>query len=176
MLYDAEPLPGYREPYGLLCSILQDGTREWREELDQEPSEEAVVWQPHPGMHSIGAIILHIAEVEVFWFETVALGLKPDAEDSKLFMSDEIDQDAWSWPVPHAKPLSWYFELHDRVRARTLERIKNWPPADTVREHHGRPVTLRWIFGHVIEHESYHGGQAVLLNRLWQLSRLSAQI
>ena len=35
MLVDAEPLPGYQEPYGLLCAILQDGTNEWRWELDQ---------------------------------------------------------------------------------------------------------------------------------------------
>ena len=45
MLIDAEPLPGYQEPYGLLCAILQDGTNEWRWELDQDLSEDAVVWQ-----------------------------------------------------------------------------------------------------------------------------------
>src|SRR2546423_15568313 len=56
-LIDAEPLPGYQAPYGLLCAILQDGTNEWRWELDQDLSEDAVVWQPHPDAHSLGAII-----------------------------------------------------------------------------------------------------------------------
>ena len=169
MLIDVEPLPGYQEPYGLLCSILQDGTNEWRWELDPDLSEDAVVWQPYPGVHSIGAVMLHIIGVEIFWFERFALGLPPDPEERKLLMADEIDQEAWQWPVPHRKPISWYFELHDRVRARTLESIKKWPAPETAIEHRGDPKTLRWVFGHVIEHESYHGGQAVLLNRLWQL-------
>ena len=169
MTIDAKPLPEYQEPYGLLCAILQDGTNEWRLELDRALSEEAVVWQPYPGAHSIGGIILHIVGVEIFWFERFALALTPDPEERKLLMADEIDVDEWRWPEPHRKPLTWYFELHNRIRARTLESIKRWPPADTAIERKGEPCTLRWVLGHVIQHEAYHGGQAVLLNRLWQL-------
>ncbi len=171
MLIDAEPLPGYKEPYGLLCAILQDGTREWRLELDPDLSEDAVVWQPHPSMHSIGAIILHIAMAEVFWFEKFALDLPWDPDERKLLMVEETDVDAWSWPAPPRQPLSWYFELHDRIRARTLESIKKWPAADSSKlDWDGDPRTLRWVLGHVIQHEAYHGGQAVLLSRLFSLS------
>lgn len=171
-IIDAKPLPGYQEPYGLLCAILQDGTNEWRWELDQELSEDAVVWQPYPGAHNIGAIILHIIHVEIYWFEQFALGLPGDPEEAKLFMTDEVDQEAWMWPEPPRRPISWYFEQHDRIRARTLESIKKWPPADAVKGHGDRQCTMRWVFGHVIQHEAYHGGQAVLLNRLWDLKQL----
>lgn len=167
MLTDAEPLPGYANPYGLLCAILQDGTKEWRWELDRELPDEAVVWQPAPGMHSIGGCILHICMAEVFWFERFALDLPWDPDERKLLMVDETDVDAWSWPRPPHQPISWYFALHDRIRARTLESIKKWPAADTAKEHDGTPRTMRWVFGHVIQHEAYHGGQAVLLNGLW---------
>ena len=169
MIIDAAPFPGYQEPYGLLCAILQDGTNEWRWELDPDLSEDAVVWQPYPGTHSIGAVILHIAAVEIFWFERFALDLPADAEERKLTMADETDVDSWRWPEPPRKPIAWYFELHDRIRARTLEGIKKWPPADSTRDLHGNPRTMRWVLGHVIQHEAYHGGQAVLLNRLWNL-------
>ena len=169
MLIDAEPLPGYQEPYGLLCAILQDGTNEWRWELDQNLSEDAVVWQPYPGTHSIGAILLHIIWVEIFWFEQFALGLPPNPEEALLLMAEETDVDAWRWPEPPRRPISWYLELHDRIRARTLENIKKWPAADSTRDLNGKPRTMRWVLGHVIQHEAYHGGQAVLLNRLWQL-------
>ncbi len=172
MLIDAEPLPGYQEPYGLLCAILQDGTNEWRWELDGDLSEDAVVWQPYPGMHSIGAILLHIVSVEIFWFERFALGLPWDPEELKLLMSEEIDVDDWRWPEPPRRPISWYFELHDRIRARTLESIKKWPAADSAKEHGGHQRTMRWVLGHVIQHEAYHGGQAVLINRLWHLREL----
>ena len=168
MLRDAAPLPGYPEPYGLLCAILQDGTNEWRMELDRNLSEDAVVWQPYPGAHSIGAVILHIAAAEVFWFETFALGLPMDPEERKLTLSDETDVDGGNWPAPPRHPISWYFELQDRLRARTLESIKKWPSPETTKEHHGDQITLRWVFGHVIQHEAYHGGQAVLLQELWK--------
>jgi len=169
-MIDARPLPGYQEPYGLLCAILQDATNEWRWELDPQLSEDAVVWQPYPGAHSIGAIILHIINAEVFWFERFALDLPRDAEEGKVTMAQEIDVDAWSWPEPPRQPISWYFELHDRIRARTLESVKKWPEPDFAKDRDGQPRTMRWVLGHVIQHEAYHGGQAVLLNRLWQLS------
>ena len=168
-LTDVPPLPGYPEPYGLLCAILQDATNEWRWELDPNLSEDATVWQPYPGLHSIGGCILHIAAVEVFWFERFALGETPDPEERKLLMADQTVVDEWRWPEPPRQPLSWYFELHDRIRARTLESVRRWPPAETAIEWDGRPRTLRWAMGHVIQHEAYHGGQAVLLNRLWEM-------
>src|SRR5688572_31269733 len=117
MIIDAVPLPGYQEPYGLLCAILQDGTNEWRSELDQDLSEDAVAWQAYPGGHSIGAIILHIIVVEIFWLERFALDLPYDMEEMKMLRAHECDVDAWRWPEPPRKPISWYFDLHDRVRA-----------------------------------------------------------
>ncbi len=166
-MIDVAPLPGYQEPYGLLCAILQDGTNEWRRELDPELSDEAVVWQPHPGMHSIGGIMLHIILVEVMWIERYGLGLDIDPEERKLLMADETDVDEWTWPTPPHQPIAWYFELHDRIRARILESIKKWPAPETAPE--WGEDTMRWVLGHVIQHEAYHGGQAVLLQRLWQL-------
>jgi uncharacterized damage-inducible protein DinB len=175
MLIDAKPLPGYQEPYGLLCAILQDGTREWRWELDQNLSEDAVVWQPYPHGHSIGGIMLHIIAVEIFWFERFALDLEWDPEEKELLMVEDTDVDAWRWPEPPRKTISWYFEQHDSIRARTLEGIKKWPAADSAKEHDGSQRTMRWVLGHVIQHEAYHGGQAVLLNRLWQLKDSGAK-
>ncbi|RYG45473.1 DinB family protein [bacterium] len=171
MFVDAEPLPGYQEPYGLLCAILQDGTREWRWELDPDLNENAVVWQPYPGAHSIGAILLHIVNTEVFWLEEFALDRTDDPEERRVRLADQIDVDNWQWPEPPRQPISWYFDLHDRVRARTLESIKSWPSPESARDLHGHPRTMRWVLGHVIQHESYHGGQAVLLSRLWAMRK-----
>src|SRR5688500_9427939 len=109
MLIDAQPLPGYPDPYGLLCAILQDGTREWRAELDSDLPDAAVVWQPSPGAPSIGAIFLHIMSVEVSWFERFVLGLPINAEERKLLLTDAIDVDAPRWPAPHRQPIAWYF-------------------------------------------------------------------
>lgn len=172
MSRDVAPLPGYPEPYALLCAVLQDGTTEWRMELDQDLEPEAVVWQPHPGLHSVGGCLLHIAAVEVFWFEQYVLGLPRNEEETKILLDAETDVDSWQWPDPPREPISWYFDLHDRIRSRTLEGIKHWPAADQpIGFRDGNSRTPRWVFGHVIQHEAYHGGQAVLLQRLWELSR-----
>ncbi len=168
MTYDVAPLDGYQDPYGQLWAIMQDGTREWRGEMDPDLPAEAIVWQPHENAHSVGGVILHIAAVEVYWFETFALGLTPDPGEMKLLMDAETDQDKGIWPIPHRQPLSWYFDMHDRIRARTLESIKRWGPPETIIKRTTREFSLRWVFGHVIQHESYHGGQAVLLQELWK--------
>jgi hypothetical protein len=129
-LIDAPPLAGYPEPYGLLCAILQDGTNEWRGEMDQDLPAEAMVWQAYPGGHSIGGCILHNVAVEVFWFEQYVLDRVFDPEEKRLLQWDETDVDAWRWAVPHHEPLSWYFALQDRFRARILESVvRRWKGA-----------------------------------------------
>lgn len=175
MIRDAAPLDGYHEPYGLLASILQDGTRGWREELDWEGNKEigpeAVTWQVWPGGHSIGAIYLHMILVEVAWMEEFVLKREPSEEDKRILMWDEFDVDAGKWPVPPHESIEWYYALQDRYRARVLEAIKEWPAPDVLIEGWGKQYTPRWIFGHVIQHESYHGGQIVLVHDLYERTR-----
>jgi len=169
MLQDPAPLPGYAEPYGLLCAILQDATAEWRGELwGADLGPEVTIWRQRPGGPSIGAILLHMIGAEVFWFERFVLGREIDPEDKQTLMWGKIDVDEGVWPDVPSQPLSWYFALHDRYRARTLEAVKCWPSADTPKEHHDRQVTPRWVLGHVIQHEAYHGGQIVMLHDLWK--------
>ena len=167
-LIDAAPLAGYPEPYGQLCAILQDGTNEWRWEMDQDLPAEAMVWQAYSGGHSIGGCILHNVAVEVYWFEEFLLGEKISGDERKLFQWDETNVDEWKWATPYQEPLSWYFALMDKARARTLESIKRWPEPDARIPGRTKECTPRWVFGHVIQHEAYHGGQAVLLQKLWQ--------
>ncbi len=171
MNFDAAPLADYPAPYSQLCATLQDTTTEWRAELMREElSPEAVTWRPRPGGQSIGAIMLHLIDVEVFWIEEAVLGRTPDPDEQKLLMVEETNVDQGIWPEPPAQPLSWYFALHDRIRTRTLASIKDWPAPDADIRLPGRDhrYTPRWVLGHVIQHEAYHGGQIVLLTDLWE--------
>lgn len=169
MTRDAAPLPGFPEPYGLLCAILQDGSNEWRSELSWGGvDDEAVIWQPYQGSPSIGALVFHMIMAEVYWFERFVLDLPWDPEERKLILVDETDVDEGRWPEPPRQPIQWYFDLHDKVRARTLEAVKRWPEAHAAKEGHGDQITMRWVLGHVIQHESYHGGQAVMLHEMWK--------
>jgi uncharacterized damage-inducible protein DinB len=168
MIRDVAPLPGYPEPYGLLCATLQDATAEWRGELPDDVPREAVVWRARLGGPSIGAIALHMIQAEISWMESFALRRAISDEDKRLLLWDEIIVDESRWPDPPNEPLNWYFDLHDRYRTRTLQAVREWPSAETVRESRsGNGCSLRWVLGHIIQHEAYHGGQIVMLHDLW---------
>lgn len=168
MRVDVPTVAGLNVEIGLLLAMLDDGTKEWREELG-EVEQEAVVWQPIPNGHSIGTVILHIADVEAFWLHEVAAGEKLPVEQAALLMGEDMDQYVGKWPVPPQQPLAWYWAQHGAIRARTREIIAHINDP----EHLGRrysisrgretEFTLRWLLHHVLTHEAYHGGQAVLL-------------
>lgn len=169
MTRDVAPLPGYPETYGLLAAILQDATQDWRGELfDETIGPDAMSWQVRPGSYSMGAVMLHMAAVEVFWFEEFPLGRQWDPEERKLLQWDETDVDKGVWASPPAEDFEWYCALLDKVRTRTLNSIKEWPPSDSFISRWEKQTSLRWVFGHVIQHESYHGGQVVMLHELWK--------
>jgi uncharacterized damage-inducible protein DinB len=164
-IYDVAPVQGMHGEIAVLAAQLVDGTREWREELgDAEPG--TVVWQPYPGAHSIGALILHMADVEGYWIEDMAAGRARPEEELRQLLSEETRQYGGEWPSPPVRPLAWYFEVQDRVRRRTMETLRDLADPSRVvrRENRDYGLTVRWIVAHVVQHEAYHGGQAVLLS------------
>lgn len=159
---DVKPAAGLDPQVGLLLAMLDEGTKEWREELGEVP-DEVVIWQPFPQGHSIGAVILHIADAEAFWLQEVADG-RPLPEDlKKTLLSNETDQYAGRWPTPLRRPLSWFYEQHDRIRKETHRTIRKLANPEHLGRRGEHAYTLRWMLQHVITHEAYHGGQIVLL-------------
>src|SRR5437868_2793109 len=96
---DVTPIEGCEGQLGLLLAMLHATTNEWRCFLE-DISEDAIVWQPFPNGHSIGALILHIADVEAFWLYQVAAGKARTQEEKDHLLSDATQQGAVSWPVP----------------------------------------------------------------------------
>lgn len=164
---DIAPVPGFPHDTGLLLAALNDSTREWRENLG-EPPVEALVWQPAPKSYSIGAVILHIIDCEVGWFEGFIGGKPNDPDQDRLLMSEEVQQYDGLWPAPPAQPISWYYELHDRFRERAWEALEGIEPDRYFSDGKEVESTLRWVVSHIVQHDSYHGGQAVLLHELWK--------
>lgn len=169
MVKDVAPLDGYQDPYGLLLAVLQDATDDWRMEFDwsgelkKTIGSEVMRWRPYPSGPHMAGVMLHMIVAEVAWFESFVLKREVSAADKALLMWDEIDVDAGQWPEPPDQPLSWYFDLQDQFRLRTLAAVKEWPTPDTQLQGRERIYTPPWVLGHVIQHESYHGGQIVLL-------------
>ena len=169
---DIVPVADAEIQIGLLLATLENVTHEWTRELGSLP-DEFVTWQAFPGGHSIGALILHIADVEAHWLHRVASGVERSAEELKTLLSEETDQYAVQWPVPPPYPLGWYLEQHRAIRERTRQYILTQTDPVKTSLRRETEFTLRWLLGHVISHEAYHGGQAVLL-ALMQKARQSS--
>jgi len=160
MPHDLQPPVTDDSNAALLIAMLEDDTRNWRGDLDAVP-DEAIYWQPYPDSHSIGAILLHIADAEAYWLHQVLTGVPLSEETKQLLMSDEVEQFAGKWGTPPKQPLAWYYEQQDKVRKQTLENLK--AHSDPSALYGERQFTLRWLLHHVITHEAYHAGQVSLL-------------
>lgn len=168
--FDGLPRPGYDPVVATYLSALEDGTREWLGELGEQ-SEDVLVWQPFPNGHSVGALILHNADVEAYWIHQVICGVERTEEFSKQVLSAETDQDGVNWPTPPRMLFHEYMTIYFDVRAKTMELLKSVTDLDREIQLSWGVVTPRWILGHVVQHDSYHGGQAVFISLLAERTR-----
>lgn len=165
-LIDLDVEDNDHQQLGLLLAMLDEGTKEWRSELGDVP-QETITWQPFEQGHSIGSVLLHIADVEAFWIQEVAGQEKLTKDMLELFMTLDIKQDDVKWPIPPSEPIEWYWEVCDNVRRTTHDLVqKLGDPLMSASSDSQNFYTLRWLLSHVIAHESYHGGQIVLLKLL----------
>jgi uncharacterized damage-inducible protein DinB len=167
MKFDVSPHEGVHPELGLLLSTLGDSTREWQENLET-PTSEALVWQPYPDGPSVGGCILHLCSAELYWLKAFVNGEELDSNHPAVAYDNELDQYAPYWPTPPAHSADWYFNLLHETRQETIRLVvaHNDPSREYTRR--DSSVTYRWILAHLVEHDSYTGGQAVLLHEMYK--------
>jgi uncharacterized damage-inducible protein DinB len=163
--HDIVPIPDTDLQIGLQLAMLDQATEDWLRQLGPV-SDEVVRWQPFPGAHSVGGILLHLADCESAWIHEVGAGIPRTAEEIASYLSDETDQYSVDWPVPPAEPLAWYVAKLRAVRKRTHELVQALNDPEHMGYRRADEFTLRWILSHIVNHEAYHGGQAVFLSIL----------
>ncbi len=141
---------------------LDQASHEWLSELGDNVNEAELIWQAFPDGHSIGAVLTHIAEVEAYWLHHIACG-EPYQDVEGDVLNGAIDQYGIQWPPPPPHPLSFYKALLATTRDRTKTLIGALENPNHTALRGEREFTLSWLMTHVIVHEAYHGGQAVLL-------------
>ena len=141
---------------------LDQASHEWLSELGDDVNEAELIWQAFPDGHSIGAVLTHIAEVEAYWLHHIACG-EPYQDIEGDVLNGEIDQFGIKWPTPPPHPLSFYRALLATTRDKTKLLIGALENPNHTALRGEREFTLSWLMTHVVVHEAYHGGQAVLL-------------
>jgi uncharacterized damage-inducible protein DinB len=152
---------------GILVATLVGSTQKWRDNLEL-PEAAAVTWQPYPDGPSIGGLILHMASCELYWIGEIAELQKVSDDEPSRTYDKTVDQYLPHWPTPPAEPIEWYFAIQDDVRSRILNLIARHGAPDTVHQTTRSSMTYRWILAHIIQHDSYTGGQAVVLHEMYK--------
>jgi uncharacterized damage-inducible protein DinB len=179
---------GYRSPEaGVFVAQLDDQSR--RLEKDTRGlTPEALVWQPAPGMNTIGMLLAHIAIVEVYWTQVGPLGLTRFETDSVLGIDldhgDGMPMAAGGLPPATlaGKDLAYYDDLLARARAHSKKAFAALTAADLDREVVRRRadgsvrevVNVRWILYHMVEHQAGHYYQINLLRHQHRLAGIEA--
>lgn len=144
-----------------LVAWWTQSTRLWRQELGT-PCDEAVCWQPFNKSHSIGAILLHLADVEGRWIEEFLNGKARPADELDLLRSETNRPHQGAWVDPPEWPFNEYVELLGWIRNRSLATLRRFCSPDYEFEGPRGNTTIREAVQFLCFHEAYHAGQAVL--------------
>ena len=117
-------------------------------------------WKPRPEVFTAHQVILHIAEVEVWWIGRIVEG-GPDVD---WVVPHEDPRQGWkgTYDAPdHASLLALLEKCHRPVQrwlerpAAELSRVIKYQPTEGPE----RRYTLHWILDHLQEHEIHHRAQ-----------------
>ena len=161
-------LPGYDPEIGRWLWALEDTRHETLKSLDGL-SDEDLDSLPQGANNTIGALLYHIAIVEVGWlFFQVLEGKKPFPQGfGALFPADAVHEREQLTHLQGAS-LQDYLQRLEKVRASLLEEFR----ANSIEEFRRlrylpeENVTPEGVLHHLIQHEAEHRGQVQTLRHL----------
>lgn len=118
---------------------------------------------------TVGAYLLHIAQIELWWVKNALMGESVTEEEKERYYFQEKQVIA----APDDKELSWFLarlaEARDYIRAyfNQLSDVEYRKPGPEIMIN---GETLRyspeWVISHLIDHEAYHRGQAAMVLKM----------
>ena len=180
-LHLLDPPAGFRSrEIGLFLAQMDDQSRRRSEALAGiTPAE--LEWQVRPGVNTIGMLLAHTAIAEAHWMEIGPVG-QPTSRMPEVLGLASPDDDGMPLPpggLPpetlRGKDFASYEALLARARAYTRKIAAPLEDGDLERrvtrtrpDGTQRTFSFRWMFYHLLEHESGHFGQMLLLRHLHQ--------
>ncbi len=139
-------------------------------------TKEQLFAEPVPSEFPIGAYLMHLAEVDLFWLN-VLNGIEIDAELKKRSFADKwFDSGDTYNPPKEPIEIEEYLDVMQLCRRSVIEYIQTLNDADleeiiTQRwqsdgEERSRSFSRKWVIYHLIEHEAHTRGQMFMLIRM----------
>ena len=155
------PPRGYDTQVGNLVAMLED-LKGRVERSVRNLSVEQTDFLLDEEANRIGAMIYHLAATEVYYQRYTFEGTGFRAEDAHWELAQNLGDPAREKLV--GKPISYYLELWDEVRAETLRLLKTKDDKWLNHRAQGsRNMNNHWAWYHVMEHQANHMGQIRLI-------------
>lgn len=127
---------------------------------------------PVEGEFPIGAYLMHLAECDLGWLETISGNKVPDDIKKRSYYSAWFDVPKEDYNPPKEAPeVKEYFEVMELTRKMFLDYIstlKDSDLEDIITRKRGeieRKYSKKWIIYHILEHEAHTRGQIFMLIR-----------
>jgi uncharacterized damage-inducible protein DinB len=166
-----DPLSGFSHEIGYYLGAMEK-SRAYTRKLVEDLTPKELAQRYLPGLHSIGAITLHLGEAEFYWIQEV-VGRKIPTEEEKNFahLMDTMEND-----FDRGYTAEYCLGTIDKISQMTRELLKGFADAGLekiyLREYNEirTEITLRSILWRLIDHEGHHRGQIAMIKRLLRAS------
>lgn len=135
----------------------------------EDLSTETLARRAYAGANTIGTLLVHIAEAELFWMQEVLRGEALSRQQREEYRFDVFGRPGAA--QVEARDFGFFRAKLDHVHDLTrrtlvaisdadLDTVRTWKDARDGAEHQ---FSVRWVLNHVFEHEAHHRGQIFLL-------------
>ncbi len=164
------PVPGFNPQVGLCFGGLEDVRASLLRGVE-DLSTETLARRAFAGANTIGTLLVHVAEAELFWIQEVLNGKALTAQQRADYRFDVFGKPGA--PAIEAHDFGFFRKRMEDVRTITRESLRPMKDEeldsrriwDDTRAGEKREFTVRWILHHLLEHEAHHKGQVFLLKR-----------
>jgi uncharacterized damage-inducible protein DinB len=163
-----EPVPGLSGEIGLYYAGMREIREQVREMIvDLTPAEIAA--RPIPEFNCIGALLLHVAENDFCWIQSLLGRVVLTEEVKSQIYWDILDEENFA---VRGYTAEFCLEEMERIsggskatlekfRDEDMEKLFMFPSEDAETE-----FSMRWVLHHLIDHEAHHKGQIALIKKL----------
>jgi len=157
-----QPTPGFTNQIGIMVTMLESSKDQITEDV-RELSQEETDYLFDEQANSIGALIIHLVATESYYQVESLEGRNWTKEEVALWeMASGLGEASRS--TFKGKPISYYLDLWDTVREKTLAGLKTkddaWFAANI-----DEGINNHWAWFHVLEHQAHHRGQIALIKK-----------
>lgn len=161
---ELKSVEGYSPEIGQMVYMLEDlKDRITQQVKDLDQSQTDFIYDADA--NSIGSLIMHLVSTELYYQIATLEGQEwTEDERTRFGMAGELNEEVKS--LLKGKPITYYLDLWDEVREKTLNGLKTKDDA-WFSSNLEEGLNYHYIWYHVMEHSANHMGQiATIKNRL----------